>query len=48
VGPAARQGPAAVLAPLGSEPMSPFWIWMQIMIVLCVLVAAVVAVVKLV
>jgi len=27
--------------------MSPFWIWMQVLIVVCVLAAAVIALVKL-
>ena len=28
--------------------VSPFWIWMQVVIVICVLISAVIAVVKLV
>jgi hypothetical protein len=32
---------------LGWSPMSPFWIWMQVLIVVCVLISAVVAVIKL-
>jgi hypothetical protein len=30
-----------------SEPMRPFWIWMQVVILLCVIASAVIAVVKL-
>jgi hypothetical protein len=29
-------------------PVSPFWIWMQVIIVVCVLISAVIAVVRLV
>ena len=30
------------------RPVSPFWIWMQVVIAVCVLISAVIAVVKLV
>jgi hypothetical protein len=29
-------------------PVAPFWIWMQLVIVICVLISAVIAIVKLV
>jgi hypothetical protein len=34
--------------PLACAPMSPFWIWTQALIVLCVLAGMVIALVKLV
>jgi hypothetical protein len=35
------------VATLG-PPVAPFWIWMQVAIVVCVLISAVIAIVKLV
>jgi hypothetical protein len=32
---------------LSSNAMSPFWIWMQVLIVVCVLAGMVIAIVKL-
>jgi hypothetical protein len=32
---------------LASAVVSPFWIWVQVLIVVCVLISAVIAVVKL-
>lgn len=41
-----RQRPVPV-RPLASPPMSPFWIWTQALIVVCVLAGIVIAIVKL-
>jgi hypothetical protein len=39
---------SAVGRPLPSDAVSPFWIWMQVAIVVCVLAGFVIAIVKLV
>jgi hypothetical protein len=33
--------------PLSSSPVSPFWLWVQVLIVIFVLIAAVIALTKL-
>jgi hypothetical protein len=43
----ARRRVARERGPLASAPMSPFWIWMQALIVLCVLAGMAIAIVKL-
>jgi hypothetical protein len=35
-------------AAVPSPQVSPFWIWMQVIIVICVLISAVIAIVRLV